>query len=75
MAAKIEPVGVCCRPPSMRKSLSIISRLIVAASAIAANAGAAPLRPSLEERYIAARDAAIAKFSPIYDAGKFDDTA
>lgn len=59
----------------MHKSLSIILRLIVAASAIAANAGAAPLRPALEERYIATRDAAIGKFSPIYDAGKFDDTA
>jgi hypothetical protein len=28
-----------------------------------------------EDRYIAARDAAIEKFSAIYDAGKFDDAA
>jgi hypothetical protein len=39
------------------------------------NTSAAPLRPSLEERYIATRDAAIEKFSPIYDSGKFDDAA
>jgi hypothetical protein len=38
-------------------------------------ASAAPPAPSPEDRYVAARDAAIAKFSPIYDAGKFDDAA
>jgi hypothetical protein len=43
--------------------------------AMLSNAGAAPLKPSLEDRYVATRDAAIEKFSPIYDAGKFDDTA
>ena len=31
--------------------------------------------PAAEDRYIATRDAAIEKFSPAYDAGKFDDTA
>jgi hypothetical protein len=37
--------------------------------------GAAPLPPSPEDHYIATRDAAIEKFSPLYDAGKFDDAA
>jgi hypothetical protein len=61
----------------MDKSLSIIFRVIAIAGSMAmpSGAGAAPLRPSLEDRYIATRDAAIEKFSPIYDAGKFDDTA
>jgi hypothetical protein len=37
------------------------------------NAGAAA--PSPEDRYIATRDAAIKKFSPMYDAGALDDAA
>jgi hypothetical protein len=36
---------------------------------------AAPAASALEDRYIASRDAAIKKLSPIYDAGKFDDAA
>jgi hypothetical protein len=52
-----------------------LAAAIVCLAAMLSNAGAAPLKPSLEERYIATRDAAIEKFSPIYDAGKFDDTA
>jgi hypothetical protein len=43
--------------------------------AMLSSAGAAPPKPSPEDRYVATRDAAIEKFSPIYDAGKFDDTA
>jgi hypothetical protein len=39
------------------------------------NADAAPLSPSPEDRYIATRDAAIERFSSIYDAGRFDDAA
>jgi hypothetical protein len=39
--------------------------------AMLSNAGAA----SPEDRYIATRDAAIRKFSAMYDAGKFDDAA
>jgi hypothetical protein len=39
------------------------------------NAGAAPPKPSLEDRYIATRDAAIEKFSTISEAGNFDDAA
>jgi hypothetical protein len=37
------------------------------------NAGAAPLSP--EDKYIATRDAAIKKLSPLYDAGALDDAA
>ena len=37
------------------------------------NAGAAPL--SSEDKYIATRDAAIKKLSPLYDAGALDDAA
>ena len=43
--------------------------------AVALVAAAAPLSPSLEDRYIAARDEAIQKFSKENDAGKFDDAA
>ncbi|MEI9925599.1 MAG: hypothetical protein WDN50_21020 [Bradyrhizobium sp.] len=34
--------------------------------------GAAPLKPSPEDRYFAARDAAIKKLQPMYDANNFD---
>jgi hypothetical protein len=59
----------------MHKFLSDIFRLIAAAGplAVLSMASAAPLAPSPEDRYVATRDAAIAKFSPIYDAGKSDD--
>jgi hypothetical protein len=61
----------------MQRFLSVIVGLVATAGTIAilSGAGAAPLRPSLEDRYIAARDAAIKKFSPMYDAGALDDTA
>jgi hypothetical protein len=39
------------------------------------NATAAPLKPTLEDRYIVSRDAAIEKLQPIYDAGNADDAA
>jgi hypothetical protein len=48
---------------------------VVCLVAMFSNAGAAPLKPSPEDRYIATRDAAIEKFSPLYDAGKVDDPA
>jgi hypothetical protein len=51
-----------------------IAAAVACLVAMLSNAGAAPLKPSPEDRYIATRDAAIEKFSPIYDAGKFDDT-
>ena len=59
----------------MSKYLTVVFGFIAAAGAIAtlSSAGAAPLKLPLEERYVATRDAAIAKFSPVYDAGKSDD--
>jgi hypothetical protein len=48
---------------------------VVCLAAMLSNAGAAPLKPSPEDRYVATRDAAIEKFSPIYDAGKSDDAS
>lgn len=59
----------------MHKFPATMFGLIAAAVAIAASsgAGAEPLKP--EERYVATRDAAIAKISAIYDTGKSDDTA
>ena len=42
---------------------------------LAAIATAAPSAKAAEDRYIAARDAAIEKISAIYDAGNVDDTA
>ncbi len=59
----------------MHKLSSAIFRLVAAAGFIATLSGAyaAPLAASPEDRYIATRDAAIAKFSPVYDAGKSDD--
>jgi hypothetical protein len=53
-----------------------ISAMACAATALMiglAQAGAA--QPSPEDRYIATRDAAIAKLSPLYDAGALDDAA
>ena len=51
--------------------------LIAAACLVAmlSNAVAGPLKPTLEDRYIAARDAAIEKLQPIFDAGNADDAA
>jgi hypothetical protein len=60
----------------MYKTLSIILALLASAcGSMLSNAAAAPLNPSPEDRYIAARDTAIQKFSKEYDAGKSDDTA
>jgi hypothetical protein len=60
----------------MHKSFILLFRFIAAGSIlILSSAGAAPLKPSPEDRYIAARDAAAEKLSAIYDAGKFDDAA
>jgi hypothetical protein len=43
--------------------------------AVLSGATAAPLKPSLEDRYIATRDAAIERLQPIFDAGNADDAA
>jgi hypothetical protein len=58
------------------KVSSVIFRLIAVAGPIAmlSAAVAAPLKPPPEDRYIAVRDAAIAKISLLYDA-KSDDAA
>jgi hypothetical protein len=57
----------------MRQVVSAVA--LTCLIAMFSSAGAAPLRPSPEDRYIATRDAAIAKFSPLYDAGSLDDDA
>src|SRR3984893_16737444 len=62
-------------PVTLQMRKAIIAALVAVAglAAMLTPAGAAPASP--EDRYIAARDAAIEKLSPIYDAGKFDDAA
>jgi hypothetical protein len=72
-----EPDGECDRPPHMHNAKSVILRLIVplCLAATIANAVAAPAAQEAEDRYIAARDAAIEKISAIYDAGNADDAA
>jgi hypothetical protein len=61
----------------MHNALSAILGLIVPFCLIAtiSNATAAPPAKAAEDRYIAARDAAIEKISAIYDAGNADDAA
>ena len=49
--------------------------LLVCPIAMLSSAAAAPPGAAPEDRYIAARDAAIDKFSKRYDAGNFDDDA
>ena len=58
----------------MHKALAIISRLALPTLLIGilSNAHAAP-QPAAEDRYIAARDAAIERFSKIQDAATSDD--
>jgi hypothetical protein len=58
------------RPPGRR----LISAAACAV-AMLASAAAAPLKPSLEDRYIATRDAAIERLQPIFDAGNAEDAA
>jgi hypothetical protein len=53
--------------------LGLIAPLSLAATI--SNATAAPTTKAAEDRYIAARDAAIEKISAIYDAGNTDDAA
>jgi hypothetical protein len=51
------------------------TRAVACLVVMLSNAGAASLGPSPEDRYVATRDAAIARFSSIHDAGRFDDAA
>lgn len=57
------------------KPAMMFAAALACVAATLAHAGAAPATAALEDRYIAARDAAIEKLSPLYDAGKFDDAA
>jgi hypothetical protein len=61
----------------MHNAKSVILRLIAPLylAATISNAVAAPAAKEAEDRYIAARDAAIEKISAIYDAGNADDAA
>jgi hypothetical protein len=59
----------------MQTKLPDIAATIVSLVAMLSNAAAAPPKLSPEDRYVAARDAAIKKFSAIYDTGKVDDAA
>lgn len=69
---QIKTPGVVANRPirsGSRAACAIVGLVVMLSSAVAA-----PPKPSPEDRYVATRDAAIEKFSPIYDAGKFDDT-
>ena len=61
----------------MHNAFSAILGLIapVCLAATISNATAAPPAKAAEDRYVAARDAAIEKISAIYDAGNADDAA
>jgi hypothetical protein len=59
----------------MHNTFSGILGLIVPLFLAATIATAAPSAKTAEDRYIAARDAAIEKISAIYDAGNADDAA
>jgi hypothetical protein len=62
-------------PVTLQKPKAMFAAAVAVAwlALMLSHAGAAP--PASEDRYIAARDAAIEKLSSIYDAGKFDDAA
>ncbi|MEP6838485.1 MAG: hypothetical protein ABJA75_10550 [Bradyrhizobium sp.] len=59
----------------MHKALFPISGFFTPVLLIATLTTALAAPPAAEDRYVAARDAAIEKLSAIYDAGKFDDAA
>ena len=62
-------------PIKLSDAMMTLARSCAVAVLVATLAGAVAAPSSPEDRYIAARDAAIEKISPIYDAGKFDDAA
>jgi len=70
---QIRPPDVAANLPA--RSGSGAACAVACLVAMLSSAGAAPLKPSPEDRYITTRDAAIEKFSPKYDAGNFDDIA
>jgi hypothetical protein len=55
------------------KTPGVASIAVACVVAMLSGATAAPLKPSLEDRYIVARDAAIERLQPIFDAGNADD--
>lgn len=57
----------------MKTVISAVACAAIALTIALAEAGAA--QPSPEDRYIATRDAAIQKLSPLYDAGALNDAA
>ena len=59
----------------MHKALSAIIRVAAASCLLGAFSSANAAPQSAEQRYIAARDAAIEKISKLYDNGKADDAA
>ena len=59
----------------MQKPRSAIIRIVAASGVLGMLSGANAAPPSSEDRYIAARDAAITKISKLYDDGKADDAA
>jgi hypothetical protein len=75
---KIPGIAPAALPRSRQRSLGteLICRaacVIAWVAAVPSDAGAAPLTPSLEDHYVATRDAAIEKFSKLDDAGNLDD--
>ena len=70
---RFEPDDGWDRPPQMHNTFSGILGLIVPLFLAATIATAAPSAKTAEDRYIAARDAAIEKFSKIQDGGTSDD--
>src|SRR6266567_5032859 len=61
----------CTTDHMVMRPILIFATVYSIATLSAANAD--PQQASLEDRYIATRDAAMAKSSKLYDAGKFDD--
>ena len=59
----------------MHYAILLLLRLFSPVLLIATVTTALAAPPAAEDRYVAARDAAIEKLSAIYDAGKFDDAA
>jgi hypothetical protein len=65
----------CPMPIRFSDAAMTLARSCAVAVLVATQASAVAAPSSPEDRYIAARDAAIEKISPIYDAGTFDDAA
>jgi len=57
------------------KTIATASSAIGLLFVVLVNAGAVTAQTSLEDRYVASRDAAIKKLKPLYDAGGMDDAA